>query len=76
MQIESVRSTVWTLLTWAVLILWIAVVYVGSRPYVAEMEIQSYFECIRKVNTYDWGRVDGGKPGRASEICGKPRSHG
>jgi hypothetical protein len=37
----------------------------------ASLAFQSYLECVRKVATFDWSTVPGGKPGSASEICGR-----
>lgn len=33
------------------------------------LSFQEYLECVRKVATYDWSQIPGGKPGSASEIC-------
>lgn len=58
---------------WAILIAFAGVVYYVAVAALQDRgptaAFQAYLDCIRKVNTYEWEKVPGGKPGTAGEIC-------
>lgn len=56
----------------AVLIAFAAVMYVWSQRAVdanrGALAIEQYFDCLRKMATYDWSKFPGEKPS-GSEVC-------